>query len=57
MVSAIFFCLTFLVDDFGSLFASLTHTRQRRFNDIRTTFLNYPFSVTLVEGGEFRHRL
>ena len=41
-----------LGDDFGSLFASLTHTRQRRFNDIRTTFLNYPFSVTLVEGGD-----
>ena len=41
-----------LGDDYGSLFSSLTDTRQRRFNDIRTTFLNYPFSVTLVEGGD-----
>ncbi len=40
-----------LGDDYGPLFASLTSTRQKRFNDIRTTFLNYPFSVTLVEGG------
>lgn len=40
-----------LGNDYGPLFSSLTHTRQRRFNDIRTTFLNYPFSVTLVEGG------
>ena len=41
-----------LGDDFGSLFASLTSTRQKRFNDIRTNFLKYPFSVTLVEGGD-----
>lgn len=41
-----------LGDDFGDLFASLTSAQQRRFNDIRTTFLNYPFSVTLVEGGD-----
>ncbi len=41
-----------LGEDYGSLFASLTSTRQKRFNDIRTIFLNYPFSITLVEGGD-----
>jgi len=41
-----------LGDDYGALFASLTPERQRRFNDLRTTFLNYPFSITSVEGGD-----
>lgn len=41
-----------LGDDYGDLFASLTSERRKRFNDIRTTFLNYPFSVTLVDGGD-----
>lgn len=41
-----------LGDDYGYLFAKLSPVRQRRFNDLRTTFLNYPFSVTLVEGGD-----
>jgi hypothetical protein len=37
-----------LGDDYGELFASLLPERRKRFNDIRTTFLNYPFSITLV---------
>jgi len=41
-----------LGDDYGSLFSNLSPERQRRFNELRTTFLNYPFSVTLVEGGD-----
>ena len=41
-----------LGDDYGGLFAKLTPERQKRFNVIRDTFLNYPFSVTLVEGGD-----
>ena len=41
-----------LGEDYGDLFASLTSDRRKRFNDIRTTFLNYPFSITLIEGGD-----
>jgi len=41
-----------LGDEYGDLFAALSSERRKRFNDIRTTFLNYPFSVTLVEGGD-----
>ena len=41
-----------LGDDYGSLYASLKSNRQRRFNEIRTNFLNYPFSITLIEGGD-----
>ena len=41
-----------LGDDYGDLFASMAPERRKRFNDMRTTFLNYPFSITLVEGGD-----
>ena len=40
-----------LGDEYGDLFASLTSKRRRRFNEVRNTFLNYPFSITRVEGG------
>ena len=41
-----------LGDDYGELFASLTAERGKRFNEIRETFRNYPFSITLIEGGD-----
>lgn len=40
-----------LGDDYGRLFSSLNHERQRRFQEVRDTFRNYPFSITRVEGG------
>lgn len=43
---------TLLGDDYGGIFAELSPERQMRFNQLRNTFLNYPFSVTLVEGGD-----
>ena len=37
---------------YGSIYKSLTDTRQKRLDEIRTNFLNYPFSFTLIEGGD-----
>ena len=41
-----------LGDNYGSLYKSLTSTRQKRVDEIRSNFLNYPFSFTLIEGGD-----
>jgi len=41
-----------LGSDYGDLYVGLTSPRRKRFDEIRTTFLNYPFSITLVEGGD-----
>ena len=37
---------------YGSIYKSLIDTRQKRLDEIRTSFLNYPFSFTLIEGGD-----
>jgi len=41
-----------LGNDYGDLYVSLKPERRKRFDEIRTTFLNYPFSITLLEGGD-----
>jgi len=41
-----------LGSDYGDLYVELTSPRRKRLDEIRTTFLNYPFSITLVEGGD-----
>jgi len=41
-----------LGNDYGDLYVSLKPARRKRFDEIRTTFLSYPFSITLVEGGD-----
>ena len=41
-----------LSDHYGSIYKCLTDTRQKRFDEIRTNFRNYPFSFTLVEYGD-----
>ena len=41
-----------LGDGYGDLYASLAPERRKRFNEVRDTFRNYPFSITRVEGGD-----